>query len=254
MSTYLVQVIVGDYDVIDGGSVPSARGRPVPLTHVVPAGELSVFEPAIDGIAERIGFFEQRFGPYPLDRYGLAFVDGLRDLAMEAQGRSMFGAADFDAGRIGFFQELLLSHELAHQWFGNAVSPATWSDIWLNESLTTYAQWLWLDHIGLQPLGDFADAVLSQRQTGGGATGAPTVDDMFGFTRYDGGAAVVHALRAVVGDDAFFELLTRWVGDHVGTAQSTDTFVALATEVHGADLRPFFDEWLYADTLPDSYP
>jgi aminopeptidase N len=254
MSTYLVQVIVGDYDVIDGGSVPSARGRPIPLTHVVPAGELPAFEAAIDGIADRIEFFEERFGPYPLDRYGLAFVDDLRDLAMETQGRSMFGAADFDTGRLGYYQELLLSHELAHQWFGNAVSPATWSDIWLNESLTSYAQWLWLDHLGLQPLDGYADAMLSQRQTGGGATGEPTVDDMFGFTRYDGGAAVVHALRAVMGDDAFFELMTRWVGDHVGTAQSTDTFVALASEVHGADLGPFFDEWLYADTLPDTYP
>jgi aminopeptidase N len=254
MSTYLVQLIVGDYEVIDGGTVPSERGRALPLTHVVPTGERATFDAAIQGIAEQVAFFEDRFGPYPLDRYGLAFVEDLRNLAMETQGRSLFGADDFDDGRLGYFSQLLLSHELAHQWFGNAVSPAMWSDIWLNESFTTYAQWLWLDHVGLQPLDGYADAMLRQRQTGGGSTGEPKLDDMFGFNRYDGGAVVVHALRATMGDDAFFELMTRWVGDHVGTSQTTETFMALASEVHGADLAAFFDAWLFADTLPDSYP
>ena len=79
MSTYLVQLIVGDYDVIDGGTVPSERGRPIPLTHVVPAGEQAAFAAATEGIADRIAFFEERFGPYPLDRYGLAFVLDLRE-------------------------------------------------------------------------------------------------------------------------------------------------------------------------------
>ena len=173
---------------------------------------------------------------------------------METQGRSLFGADGFGSGRLGYFEQVLLSHELAHQWFGNAVSPATWSDIWLNESFTTYAQWLWLDHVELQPLEGYADAMLRQRQTGSGSTGEPSLDDMFGFNRYDGGAVVVHALRTTIGDDAFFELLTRWVADHTGTSQTTETFIALASEVHGADLVPFFDRWLFADTLPASYP
>ncbi len=208
----------------------------------MPTGEQATFDAAIEGIAEQMAFFEDRFGPYPLDRYGLAFVEDLRNLAMETQGRSLFGADDFDDRAVSATSpQLLLSHELAHQWFGNAVSPAMWSDIWLNESFTTYAQWLWLDHVGLQPLDGYADAMLRQRQTGGGSTGEPTLDDMFGFNRYDGGAVVAHALRATMGDDAFFELLTRWVDDHVGTSQTTETFIALATEVHGADLTAFFD-------------
>ncbi len=257
MSTYLVQLIVGDYDVVDGGAIPSSNGDTIPLTHVVPTGEAVAFAAAIDGIAEQVVFFEDRFGPYPLDRYGLAFVEGLSNLAMETQGRSMFGAGDIasgGSGPLGYSPQLLLSHELAHQWFGNAVSPATWSDIWLNESLTTYAHWLWLDHVGVQPLESYADAMLSQRQTGVGSTGVPTVDDMFGFNRYDGGAVVTHALRATMGDEAFFRLLTRWVGDRVGTAQTTESFIMLASEVHGADLTAFFDAWLFADTLPGRYP
>ena len=254
MSTYLVQLVVGDYEIVVPDAITRADGTEIPLLHVVPAGERVEFEGAFDTVAEQTAFFEELFGPYPLERYGLAFVRGLSDLAMETQGRSMFGADDFPGGTVGFTQQLLLAHELAHQWFGNAVSPADWSDIWLNESITTYAQWLWLDHVGLQPLESYADQMLAERQTDGESTGEPSLDEMFGFLRYDGGAPVVHALRRVMGGEAFFDLLTAWVTDHSGTSQSTETFIALAERFHGSDLTDFFETWLFSGDLPESYP
>jgi aminopeptidase N len=65
---------------------------------------------------------------------------------------------------------------------------------------------------------------------------------------------VLHALRQVVGDDVFFELLREWVAEYGGAAAVTADFVDLASDVAGCDLRPFFDEWLLADDAPDHYP
>jgi len=255
MPTYLVHLVVGDYEVFEGDSVSSVDGRSIPLTHLVPAGELDRFADDIEPTADQLAFFEELFGPYPLERYGLAFVRELSGLAMETQGRSLFGASDFDQRSVDYIQHLLLSHELAHQWFGNAVSPSTWDALWLNEALTTYAQWLWLDEIELQPLDRWAEQQLDLRLGGSlDATGDPLLGNLFGFERYDGGAVVVHALRLTLGDDAFFDLLRRWVDENGGTSRSTDDFIELAEEMQGADLTEFFDAWLFAVDLPPEYP
>ena len=265
MATYLVQLIVGDYEIVDDDPIMSADGDEIAITHVVPGGQVERFRPAFETISPQIEFFEEMFGPYPLERYGLAFVPDLSGFALETQGRSMFGAEDFPPpgggdptaspdGGLGLSQQLLTSHELAHQWFGNAVSPADWGDIWLNESVATYCQWLWLDSIGLQPLDRHADRLLALRQDDGGSTGEPSTESMFGFLSYEGGAVVVHALRRELGDDVFFDLMTEWIARFSGSSQSTDTFVALAEETAGRDLGDFFDAWLYAGDLPDVYP
>lgn len=260
MPTYLVHLVIGAYDIVDGGTLTSADGDDIELTHVVPVGKQAVYQRFIDETPQLLDFFEERFGPYPLDDYGLAFVDSVPGLAMETQGRSLFSQFDFnlseccDDAQIGFNQHLLLAHELAHQWFGNAVSPATWSDIWLNESFATYAHFLWLDEIGIVDLDSEMSQVLRARQRGDVATGAPTVESMFGFESYDGGSAVVHALRLKIGDDAFFELLAVWIEANAGTSRSSDAFIALAQDVAGADLGEFFDTWLYATGLPENFP
>lgn len=254
MSTYLVHLVIGDYQLVEGPPAKLADGRLLPITHLVPTGTEAQHQVFFEQTEPQLAFFEERFGPYPLDEYGLAFVDSPSGLAMETQGRTLFAAADFGRGELGFIQHLLLAHELAHQWFGNTVSPATWSDLWLNEAFATYAQWLWLDEVDQAPLEAQAEGALRARQNGRQSTGEPTVANLFGFETYDGGAVIVHALRLELGDDTFFSLLQGWLAENAGTSQNTDAFNERAEQEAGGDLTEFFAAWLYATDLPDDFP
>jgi aminopeptidase N len=247
MATYLIQLLTGDYEIVDGVG-PNA----LPLVSVVLRNDRSKMQVYLDAAAGQIDFFDDFFGPYPLDRYGIAITDSAPGLAMETMERPQFSRDDFSTGRRDPPQEFFLSHELAHQWFGDAVSPARWTDIWLNESFATYAQWMWLDHRGVIPIDEAAQDGLEQRQPRSTAT--PGLAGMFAWNSYDGGAVVLHALRKTIGDERFFTLLRRWVADNNGDSRTTQDFTSLASEVAAQDLTTFFDTWLYADTVPTSFP
>ena len=246
MATYLVQLLTGDYELIDGATPDG-----VPLTSAVLRSELPQMQPLVDDIDEEIAYFEQFFGPFPLDRYGIAITDSSRGLAMETQGRSLFSRDDLSGDPRGS-DHVVLSHELAHQWFGDAVSPARWQDIWLNESFATYGEWMYGEHVGFRTVQDQADAALADRPPG--VTADPTLSEMFGFDVYQGGAVALHALRLTIGDDAFFDLLRQWVARNDGTSRTTEDFIALAEKVSGQDLTEFFDDWIFSAEVPRSFP
>ncbi len=247
MATYLLLLLIGPYELVDGGRTASG----VELRHAVLDDRTDSLEPYLEVTATQVEFFEQLFGPYPFERYGLALTDSMPNLAMETQGLSLFSAADLD-GTLGYPQQLLLAHELAHQWFGNAVSPATWDDIWLNEGFATYAQWLWLDEIGEIELDRAAGAALATLPTLGWPLSEPA--ELFGPVSYDGGATVLHALRSTIGDGAFFEVLRDWTVVHLDGSAGTDDFQALAEQISGVDLDPFFADWVHAERIPDRFP
>jgi aminopeptidase N len=247
MATYLIQLLTGDYELVDG-----VGPNGLPLVSAVLREDRDIMQSYFDTIDDQIDYFDDFFGPYPLDRYGIAIADSIGGLAMETMGRSQFSRDDFSTGRLDYVQELLLSHELAHQWFGDAVSPSRWIDVWLNESFATYGEWMWLDHVGVRTMEDSASSGLTGREPD--ATATPTAAAMFSFNRYDGGAVVLHALRKTIGDELFFTLIRRWVADNNGSSRTTEDFVALADKVSGQDLTEFFATWLYADVVPTTFP
>ena len=246
MATYLVTMLVGDYVLVDGGT--SATG--VELAHAALRDE----QEALDGYREvtdrQLSFFTERFGPYPFDRYGLALADSLPGLAMETQGLSLFSVADLD-GSLGPLQHLLLAHELAHQWFGNAVSPESWNDIWLNEGFATYAQWMWLEEAGIGTVDGYAGAALGAMRD---CLPLSRPCELFGPLVYEGGGATAHALRLTVGDDAFFAGLRVWVETHLDSTASTADLQAVMEQASGRDLSQFFAEWVDGTTPPSRFP
>jgi aminopeptidase N len=242
MATYLVQVAIGQYEVVDGGT--SAAG--VPIRHVLHRDLAAPARDTVSRTAQMMDVMAGVWGPYPFEAYGVLAVDTPLDFALETQTLTLIGS---DIAREGRDADVILVHELAHQWVGDAVSPATWKDIWLNEGFATYSEWLWSERTGGLSAAQLARRV--QAEPGlDGPTADPGADELFQRTVYDRGALTLQALREAIGDDAFFVVLRTWVDEHEGGSASTADFTALAARVSGKDLTALFDRWLQQPAAP----
>jgi aminopeptidase N len=238
MASYLVQVVIADLEFVE-----TTGPDGLPIRHAFDADIVAAFGDSMDRTADMIEFYADLFGPYPFVAYGAVVVDDRLGLALETQTLSIFGP-DTAAS------ESVVAHELSHQWFGNAVSPATWQDIWLNEGFATYAALLWAEHEGGQGPDEFAAGTGDASGMLDLPPGDPGGDLLFDISVYDRGALTLHVLRDAIGDDDFFTVLRTWVERHGGGSASTADFEALAEEVSGQDLGPLFDAWLRAPSMP----
>jgi aminopeptidase N len=241
-STYLMSVQVGRYASVDlGGSVTQRAYLPQRLR--------PRFTHDFGRQDQIMSLYERLFGPYPFGEYVVVVVDDPLDDPVEAQGMSIFGANHLDGLRT---HERLAAHELAHQWFGNSLSVADWSQIWLNEGFATYAEWLWSDASGGITVDGQArlwhDRLMGLRQDFTLADPGPR--HLFDERVYKRGGLTLHALRRYIGDAPFFALIRAWATEHRHGLVSTEQFVAAATAHAGKALDAFFDGWLYQTRLP----
>jgi len=201
---------------------------------------------------EMLDYFSEVFGQYPFEVYGSMVMNTEFDTALENQTLSIYGIDQIDFENVED-TELTVAHELAHQWFGDSVSVADWSDIWLNEGFATYSQGLWIEHLhGRQTLDDWVKS--NYTYLAGGSyppTGNPPATDLFNYESvYVRGGLTLHALRLEIGDEAFFETLKTYFALYKNGNATTDDFIAVAEKVSGKELNKFFDAWLYNETIP----
>jgi aminopeptidase N len=239
MASYLVQVAIGDFDIVE-----STGPGGLPIRHAIDSDVGLDDMATLDRTAEMIDVLDDMFGPFPFATYGGLVIDQQINYALETQTLTLFGP--FSAG-----DETTVVHELAHQWFGDDVSPALWKDVWLNEGFATYAEWLWSERTG----SDDADTIAHRVDESGGSDldlppADPGPNDLFAASVYERGALTLHVLRRTIGDDAFFTVLRTWVERFGGKSPSTADFEALAEEISGQELTPMFDAWLRAPTAP----
>ena len=185
------------------------------------------------------------YGEYPFinEKYGIAqfqWGGGMENQTLTSQGA---------------FASWLNAHELAHQWWGDMITCATWHDIWLNEGFATYSEAIYSEK---KPGGSFSSYMSSMQGRRPGSYGGTVYvydienyDGIFdGTTVYNKAAWVLHMLRHVVGDDEFFDILAAYRAVYEGGSATTEDFKIVAESVIGGDLKWFFDEWIYDGGAP----
>ncbi len=241
MAPYAATATIGKFDVRRGttrGGIPVY----VATDPALPTGKLDFY-----GItAEATDYWSTLFGPYPFEETG-AIVDDMpqAEFSLETQTKPVYSAVR---------DESTVVHELAHQWFGDSVSVATWKDIWLNEGFATYAEWLWAEHKGRKTAHQSFLEAYNQRPAEDPFwkidIADPQRDTMFSRAVYFRGAMALQMLRERIGDRAFFKLLPLWTKLHRGGNVRTAQFVGLAEAVAHQDLDEVFHTWLSAPGKP----
>ena len=198
---------------------------------------------------DMISFYSSVFGPYPFlrEKYGMAVFPW--GGAMEHQTCTSYGAGLIRGNHV---YDRVIAHELAHQWFGDLITMRYWSHIWLNEGFATYAEALWIEHLfgkegysnymtALDP-GFFPTSVYVRDST--------DISELFSQTVYHKGAWVLHMLRYVMGDTAFFQSLRDYRTQFAYGNACTEDFRKVCEKHYHTSLDWFFDQWVYRKYRP----
>jgi aminopeptidase N len=242
VATYMVFFAAGQFQ-LDQGTVD---GRPYvyAVSTRLGAEDQRTALDRLRGTAGIVDWLESGLGPYPFGEIGGVVPGAGLPYALEDATRPVYPWSSLSEGEAVVF----LVHELAHQWFGDAVALTRWRDVWLNEGFATYAEWWYAEEHG----GASVDDELTDRYRStpdGSAFWQVVVSDpgparMWSPAVYVRGGMTLAALRNRIGDADFAELLRTWVARHTGGHGTGGQLRALAEEISGEDLDGFFSHWL----------
>jgi aminopeptidase N len=249
IASYLVSAAVSNY-VFWEETCTTTGGTSVPLVNFVYPQDDDDSRIDFGRTCDIMQVCEDRFGVYPFasEKYGHAqFPWGG---AMEHQTCTSWGLSV-----TGFaLSEHIVMHELAHQWFGNSLTPRTWADIWLNEGFATYSEALWEEaEEGRDAYFAYMRAARGQFDWVGAGPVYDPVPVFPGRVIYDKASLILHMLRGWLGDDDFFDLVHDWTQDPARSQQTvtTEEFIALAESYAGEDLDGFFWPFLTTEVVPE---
>jgi aminopeptidase N len=246
VASYLVAFGVTNYKVLNHSVQLGSITLPM-ITYCYPEDE-TAFATQTPKVLQQLSLFNQYFGEYPFikERYGhtqFSWGGG-----MEHQTNSFITSP----------AESLMAHELGHQWFGDKVTCGSWQDIWLNEGFATYLANFHFDNV--DPGSRLTRLFNLQSSITSSPGGSVWVDDTTNVSRifsgrlsYNKGAYLVHMLRWVLGDSAFFRGLRQYLNDPLVTYgfARTDDLKRNLEQISGKDLTEFFNDWFKGQGYPN---
>jgi aminopeptidase N len=245
---YLISVAVAKYVEYNVFANPVGAPNPILIQNYIydnPA-TLANFQTDIDETAAFIELYYDLYGPYPFEdeKYGHCMAPisgGMEHQTMTTQG---------------FFEKSLTSHELAHQWWGDNVTCASWCDIWLNEGFASYSEYLMLEHLypGQQgpKMQQVHNSVMNQPDGSVWVLDSLNESRIFsGRLTYDKGSAIIHSLRFLINNDSlFFDALRAFQYTFKDSTSTGSTFKLFVENYTGIDLTDFFNEWYFGEGYP----
>lgn len=245
---YLAFLAAGEYEIIQNTQ------DDLPINYYVEAEYLDESKVIFEKTPDMINFYENLLKiDYPWSAYNQIVV---RDFEFGAMENTTAVAHNFDAYQsIEQLNdenkwELVIAHEIFHQWFGDLVTPESWSNVSLSESFATYAEFLWLENQyenekSVLHLEKIRDTYFNSNKTNQ-ALNRVQYDkaiDVFDAVSYQKGALVLHMLRQEVGDDLFYKALNEYLKTHSYSKAEINELRLSFEEVAGRDLTWFFDQW-----------
>lgn len=263
-NTYGIALNVGPYEEISG-TYKSRFGNRIPMFYWYLPGEKAQAEKLFAEFAQTLDFFESVIGPYPFGDEKVGVVETPYK-GMEHQTINAYGN-DYAKAIEGF--DWLFQHEFSHEWFGNQLTAANWDDYWLHEGYGSYMQ----PAYGRWREGEARYAAMMQGQRGGIANQVPIVrgrviteeevyeaeDGGPGLDIYNKGSWMLHTLRGLIGDAAFWDVTRLAVygrtdpkpGNFQPRFGSTSEYERFVRQVTGQDYGWFFDVYLRRAALPE---
>jgi aminopeptidase N len=256
-SPYLVSLAVGEFSEIKD------KWKGVPVLYFCPPGREEDAKRAFGKTPKMIDFFSKRTGvAYPYAKYSqvaaLDFIYG----GMENTSSTTQTALTLHDERAhqDFSSDPLVAHELAHQWFGDLVTCKDWSHAWLNESFATYFEALFKEYdLGydefMYELRGNAEAYFSEDRE---RYRRPIVtklykntNDLFDRHLYEKGSLVLHMIRSLLGETAWWRSINLYLKRHRTQGVETVNLIDAIQESTGKNMRPFFDQWVYKAGHPE---
>ena len=258
---YCMIVAVGDFAQIEGPT------RDVtPLTYYVPHSYRAFAPQGFAPAGPSLKFFSQTVAPYPYEKLAL-IVGATRFGGMENSNAIVFSPGSFESGmaeplsavyKIHEDLVTLVAHEIAHQWFGDSVTAATWSDLWLSEGFADYFAGLFIQRYEGEAafqryMKTEAERYLNFAQQRRIPIHDTETEDLFRLLNansYQKGAWVLHMLRSELGDEKFFRGIRRYYELHRNSTASSEDLRAAFEHVSGRKLQDFFARWIYGAGHP----